>query len=101
MVTKPSALWNGAERRELEPIGWHLDKKVPITLILVLLMQGVAGIWAVAEIKKDVELLKADNLVLHAADTRLSVDAKEDRAIIREQLHEITRKVDRLIERVK
>ncbi len=101
MATKPGALWEGPDRRMLEPIGWHLDKKVPITLIFVLLMQGVAGILAVAEIKKDVELLKADNISLHTADTRQIQDAKDDRGVIRETLQEITRKVDRLIERVK
>ena len=96
-----TAKYEGDDRRTPEPQGWHLDKKVPITLIFVLLMQGVAGILAVTEIKKDVELLKADNVSLHAAHTRQIQDAKEDRGVIRETLQEITRKVDRLIERGK
>lgn len=96
-----TAKYEGEERRQIEQPGWHLDKKVPITLILVLLMQGVAGILAVAEIKKDVELLKADNIALHTADTRVVQEAKEDRQIMRESLSDLNRKVDRLIERSK
>ena len=36
---------------------WHLDKKVPLSLIFAMLIQAAMVIWAVADIKKDVEIL--------------------------------------------
>ena len=38
---------------------WHLDKKVPLSLIFAMLVQAAMVIWAIADIKKDVEVLKA------------------------------------------
>ena len=38
---------------------WHLDKKVPLSLIFAMLIQAAMVIWAVADIKKDVEILKS------------------------------------------
>ena len=38
---------------------WHLDKKVPLSLIFALLVQTVVIVIAFQDVKKDVELLKA------------------------------------------
>ena len=93
--------YEGDERRQIEPPGWHLDKKVPISLLAVLMMQGVAGIWAFADLKKDVELLKADSAVLHSNDTRAAQDFRDSLIIIRDQIGSLNNKLDRLIERSK
>ena len=93
--------YSGENRRAPEPQGWHLDRKVPLTLIFAMLVQAAMVILAVADIKKDVELLKADNVVLHQRDTQQQVDNNAALALIRQQLERFEGKLDRLIERNK
>jgi hypothetical protein len=78
---------------------WHLDKKVPITLIFVLLMQAGAGLWFISGIKQDVELLKADAIVLHQRDSQQSEVLKETMRTMQDQFTRLEIKLDRLIER--
>jgi cell division protein FtsL len=93
----------GERRALLEPIpqaeGWHLDKKVPLTLIFTILVQAAMVIWAIADIKKDVELLKQDAQALHVRDNQ-NIDALNT-AIksFTEQYTRLDAKLDRLIER--
>lgn len=91
--------YNGDNRRAPEPQGWHLDKKVPLTLIFAMLMQGAMVIWAIADIKKDVELIKADNAVLHQRDNHQGQDLQDAMALVHEQYREISDRLQRLIER--
>lgn len=51
------------DRRTPPEQGWHLDKKVPLSLILAMIVQVAMVIMAIADIKKDVEVLKAQVLV--------------------------------------
>ena len=37
------------DRRALQQNHWHLDKRVPVSIIIVLLVQMIAGIWSYAE----------------------------------------------------
>lgn len=55
---------------------WSLDKRVPIALILALLAQFAAAIWAVADIKADVgELQRADiRMIESIREQRLRID---------------------------
>lgn len=80
---------------------WHLDKKVPISLIFALLCQFAAGLWAFADLKKDVELLKADAVVLHQRDDNQAVTFKDSMKVLQDQLMRLDTKLDRLIERSK
>lgn len=81
--------------------GWHLDKKVPISIILVIVMQGVAGLWVVADIKKDVEVLKAAMIAQRERDDRQDKASIDAATLIRSDLRELGQKMDRLIERGK
>lgn len=87
------------DRRTPAPQGWHLDKKVPLSLIFAMLMQCAMVIWAIADIKKDVELIKADNVTLHKADDVASNTLRDSVATFNTQLSRIDMKLDRLIER--
>ncbi len=78
---------------------WHLDKKVPLSLILALLVQSGMVIYAVADVKKDVEYLKLQVITQESRDNRQDVDRKEDQAYIREVFKTFDAKLDRLIER--
>lgn len=79
--------------------GWHLDKRVPISIILTILTLGVGGLWSIADIKKDVEILKATNAVQRDRDERQDKSASEAFLAIRQDIQEANRKLDRLIER--
>lgn len=87
------------DRRRPEPQGWHLDRKVPVTIIFMMISLAVAGFWGFADLKKDVELLKAATLVLHERDAKQESDIKDALGQIREQYNALNAKLDRLVER--
>jgi hypothetical protein len=97
------------ERRESErrvPLiedGWHLDKKVPIGLIIGMVAQVVVGAWWVtaqlAEQRKDIELIKADVIVLHQRDNQSVESLREAMRVMQDQFQRLDGKLDRLIER--
>lgn len=87
------------ERRNDDNNSWHLDKKVPISLIAALLMQFAMGIWAIADIKKDVEILKVEASRQHDRDDRQDKTTADALLQLREQLKHIDAKLDRLIEK--
>lgn len=78
---------------------WHLDKKVPLTLIFAMLVQAAMVIWAVADIKKDVEVLKATVSVQAQRDATQDSSVREALTVIRQQYDLTNAKLDRLIER--
>jgi len=80
---------------------WHLDKKVPLSLIFAMLLQAAMVIMAVADIKKDVELLKADAVTLHQQRQQQSDSFKDAMQQMRDQFSRLDAKLDRLIERGK
>lgn len=91
-----------AERRDLEPPpdpGWHLDKKVPLSLIFAMVVQAGMVIWAIADIKKDVELNKQAIESLQAADKYLIDQDQRNLQIIQGHYARLEAKIDRLIER--
>ncbi len=79
--------------------GWHLDKKVPLGLILAVLMQTLALVGAYYQIKQDIELIKADAAVLHQRDTQTSIELRDAVQEIRAQFIRMDTKLDRIIER--
>ena len=91
--------WDGSDRRAREPQGWHLDKKVPLSLIFAILVQSGMVIWAIADIKKDVEVLKADTASLHIRDSAIEISMRDATTKISDRLERVDAKLDRLIER--
>lgn len=89
------------ERRANPPAldGWHLDKKVPLSLIFAMLVQAGMVIVAVADIKKDVEVLKSEVVGLAQRDAAIEVRSAESHRLMTEQFNRIDQKLDRLIER--
>jgi hypothetical protein len=80
---------------------WHLDKKVPLSLIFAMIVQGGMVILAIADIKKDVEVLKADTINLHQRAAAQNDSFKEAMQVMRDQFRNLDSKLDRLIERRK
>jgi hypothetical protein len=98
-MTQP---YDGQDRRTPPPAqdhGWHLDKKVPLSLIFAMLMQAAMVIWAIADIKKDVELVKADLIVLHQRDKAQTENLKDAINALQAYYSRMDAKLDRLIER--
>ena len=91
--------FEGEERRQKEELGWHLDKKVPISIILTMLGLALTGFWGFADLKRDVELLKANAQVLHERDNKQESDIREALVQIRDQYRDLSAKLDRLVER--
>lgn len=87
----------GVERRE----SWHLDKKVPLSLIFAMLVQTGMVVWAVADIKKDVEVLKMQAISQHDRDERQDRAASDTYGRLSLYLEKIDAKLDRIVERQK
>lgn len=78
---------------------WTLDKKVPISIIVALLTQASLGLWAVADIKKDVEILKTQIVVQRERDERQDRQSTDAVSLVRSDIKEVSSKLDRLIEK--
>ena len=78
---------------------WHLDKKVPLSLIFALLIQAAMVIWAVADIKKDVEILKSRVTAQQDRDDRQDKSMSDAVQQFVSRLERIDSKLDRLIEK--
>jgi hypothetical protein len=89
----------GIERRIERKKSWHLDKKVPIALIIAMLTQFAGVIWFIGQLAKDIELLKADTAVLHQRDNQQTDSLKEALRLMQDQFQRLDSKLDRLIER--
>ena len=87
------------ELRRRDGDNWHLDKKVPVSLIIAMVAQIVAVVWAVADIKKDVELNKQSIEQLQAADKFLIEEGQRNLQTIQGHYARLEAKIDRLIER--
>ena len=77
---------------------WHLDKKVPLSLIFAMLIQAGMVIWAIADIKKDVEVLKSTMAAQADRDNRQDRSAYDAVALVREDLHEVKALLGRVLE---
>lgn len=87
------------DRRAPVEQGWHLDKKVPLSLIFAMLVQCGMVVVAISDIKKDVEYLKAQVTTQANRDARQDADMREAMAQLRDALATLNAKLDRLIER--
>lgn len=87
------------DRRAPQPQGWHMDKKVPISLILTLIMLAIAGMSGYSDLKREVALMQADLNTLHRTDEKQADVLKDSLAALQGQFLRMESKLDRLIER--
>lgn len=78
---------------------WHLDKKVPLSLIFAMLIQAAMVIWAVVDIKKDVEILKSRVAMQQDRDDRQDKTLGEVVSRLQTHLERMDGKLDWLIEK--
>lgn len=81
--------------------GWHLDKKVPLSLIFAMLVQAGMFIGAIADIKKDVEVLKMGQNQQQHRDDRQDNELAGNIVLLRNQLERMDSKLDRVLEKTR
>ncbi len=79
--------------------GWHLKKEVNLSIIISVIGIAIACVTAYTDLKKDIELIKADAIVLHQRDMRIESDTKEAVQALQGAMLRMESKLDRLIER--
>lgn len=77
---------------------WSLDKKIPLTLLVALVSQFLAGMWFLAEVKKDVEFLKVQVVEQHLRDDMQDRSGADARSLLRAQLDRIEGNQYRMLE---
>lgn len=87
--------YQGPGRRLVEA-SWHLDKKIPISFIVSLVLLTVSGFSAYRELKTDVELVKANNVMLGQVDARMTAEHQASLVAIATQLTTINSRMDQL-----
>ncbi len=90
--------YSGPERRALM-MGWHLDKRVPISIIATLFAQLAVGIWFVSKLESRVESLERGAVAQQVRDDKQDLALLDGTAAMNARLDRIDGKLDRLIER--
>ena len=78
---------------------WHLDKKVPLSLIMAMLLQAAAAIWAFADMKKEIEVIKMQVSQQRDRDERQDRAASEAYLRLSNQLEKMDAKLDRIVDK--
>lgn len=78
---------------------WHLDKKVPLSLIFAMIVQAAMVLWVVAGIRGDVEILKVQLQAQTIRADKQDQSSAESLSLIRGQLDKMENKLDRALER--
>lgn len=78
---------------------WHLDKKVPLSLIFAMIVQAAMVLWVVAGIRGDVEILKVQLQAQTSRADKQDQSSAESLSLIRGQLDKMENKLDRALER--
>lgn len=77
---------------------WHLDKTVPVSIIVAMVIQAGGGLWFVSKLDARIEYLE------RARSEQRDMDRAQDERlgaavlIIREDVRDLNSKMDRLIE---
>lgn len=77
---------------------WHLDKRVPITLILAILLQSAGFVWFIGKMDGRIIALEAAGVAQKERDDRQDRAATDAASMIRSDLRDLGQKIDRLIE---
>ena len=79
------------------PDQWHLDKKVPLGLILAMMLQGSVIIVAFQDVKKDVEVLKVQVASQRDRDEQQDKAQARQMGAVNSWLERIDGKLDRIL----
>ena len=101
-LTTPAGHEMNIERHDSETDDdskWHLDKKVPISIIVALFVQFCGGLWFISKLEARVLALETINTAQRDRDERQDAQAAAAVGLVRGDIRDIGAKLDRLIER--
>lgn len=78
---------------------WHLDKSVPITLIIGLIGQALIGAWFVSKFDSRLAELEKAQIAQHERDVMQDKAVSEAIGLLRGDIRDLGQKLDRLVER--
>jgi hypothetical protein len=78
--------------------GWHLDRKVPIGIIVALIAQLGTMVWYASKMESRIFALESLQAAQHERDERQDNASSASDALIRAQLVRIDDKLDRLLD---
>ena len=78
---------------------WKFDKRIPISVLLVLLSQAAAGLWVIADMRKDIEVQKAMAVDQHQRLDRQDRALEAAVAVLRSDIREVAASVNRLVQK--
>jgi hypothetical protein len=76
---------------------WHLDKKVPVGIIVALFLQFMGGVWFMSKLESRIMALESVQIEQRLRDDRQDRASAETVAIIRAQLDRIDANILQLI----
>lgn len=93
--------WDGVNRRSREP--WHLDRKVPITLIFAVVAQIVAFIWYAA--KQDERMIvlekwRSQQEIAQAYDTTTQSEIKTRLSVLETQNISVIKSLEKIEDKI-
>lgn len=80
---------------------WHLDKKVPISIIVALAVQFAGGLWFMAKLEARVLAIESNTVSQRDRDDRQDNAVTAALALARGDIKDMSGKLDRLIERAR
>ena len=78
---------------------WHLDKKVPISIIAALFVQFLGGVWFMSKLESRIVALETAKNAQERTDEAQDRRAGEALSLVRGDIQELSRMLHRLIER--
>lgn len=78
---------------------WHLDKKVPIGLIVAITLQFGASVWWASKLDARIQTLESNKTEQRDRDDRQDRSTTEAVQVLRSDMKDIKDRLDRLIER--
>ena len=78
--------------------GWHLDKRIPIATLMTMVSVVLVGVMHIAEIRKDVEVLRENQSALSSRITKQELDTSRAMDRFYTEVRDVNAKLDRLIE---
>ena len=82
------------DRRAPVPEGWHMKKEVSVWLIIVVLAHIIVVVMYFMRIEGRLDLVQADQVVLHQTDGRMTGDITSSVAVLREDIKELRHLVE-------
>lgn len=87
------------DKSDSDDARWHLDKRVPVSIIMAIIIQGASGLWVLADMRKDIDVLKMQVVESRERERGLLTQFTDAVALIRADVRALSEKMDRTTER--